>query len=298
MTPELSEGIRNGAYWRQKPASKMPIGMIKAGESSGSIDKIFHRLADHLDKEVLVGHKLKSAITYPAFIFVLAVSLAVIIVQHILPTFINGVFAQENLQLPLITKTLVTVTNFLNDPNVLLTLFGGTAVAVFLLYQYSKTAPGRYQFQTLLHTLPGTRDVMAVLVSTRFCRLFASLLASGIPLVHALELSGAALGDYYVAPKMERAKDEIRNGASMAEALRNMYVFPPLLIEFLNVGEETGQISGLLDKLAAIYEDDIDNAINSYTALLEPLMLGVMGLLVGYVVIAVFLPLYQLVDAF
>ena len=84
----------------------------------------------------------------------------------------------------------------------------------------------------------------------------------------------------------------------MAEALRNMYVFPPLLIEFLNVGEQTGQISHLLDKLAAIYEEDIDNAINSYTALLEPLMLGVMGLLVGYVVIAVFLPLYQLVDAF
>ena len=297
---DIAEGQSLSRAFGRHPGTfnMLYVGMIKAGESSGSIDKIFHRLADHLDKEVLVGHKLKSAITYPAFIFVLAVSLAVIIVQHILPTFINGVFAQENLQLPLITKTLVTVTNFLNDPNVLLTLFGGTAVAVFLLYQYSKTAPGRYQFQTLLHTLPGTRDVMAVLVSTRFCRLFASLLASGIPLVHALELSGAALGDYYVAPKMERAKDEIRNGAAMAEALRNMYVFPPLLIEFLNVGEETGQISGLLDKLAAIYEDDIDNAINSYTALLEPLMLGVMGLLVGYVVIAVFLPLYQLVDAF
>ena len=111
-------------------------------------------------------------------------------------------------------------------------------------------------------------------------------------------MSGAALGDHYVAPRIEQAKNDLRSGASLAEALKNTYIFPPLLIEFLTVGEKTGQISELLDKLAAVYEDDIDNAINSYTALLEPLMLGVMGLLVGYVVIACFLPLYQLVGAF
>ncbi|MCA9779907.1 MAG: type II secretion system F family protein [Candidatus Eremiobacteraeota bacterium] len=297
---DIAEGQALSRAFARHPGAfdMLYVGMLKAGEASGTTDQVFHKLADHLDKEVLVGHKLKSAITYPAFIFLLAVSLAVIIVQHILPRFINGVFAQENLQLPLITKSLVAITNFLNNPSVLMALIGGAVVLIFLTFQFAKTASGKFYIQTWLHTLPGTRDVMQVLLATRFCRLFSSMTSSGIPVVHALELSGTALGDHYVAPRMEQAKNDLRSGASLAEALKNAYIFPPLLIEFLTVGEKTGQISELLDKLAAVYEDDIDNAINSYTALLEPLMLGFMGLLVGYVVIACFLPLYQLVDAF
>jgi type IV pilus assembly protein PilC len=274
------------------------VGMIKAGESSGSLDKVFHKIADYLDREVLIGHKIKSAITYPAFIFVISLALAVMIIQHILPTFINGVFAQENLALPWITKSLVFVTNYLNDPNVLMTLLGGGFVGGLLLYKIAGTAQGKYYIQSALHNLPGTKDVMGVLLATRFCRVFSSMIAAGIPIVHALDLAGAALGDYYVTPRIEKAKTDIRAGSELGEAIKNMYVFPPMLIEFLVIGEETGRIPKLLERLADIYEEDIQNAIEAYTALLEPMMLGFMGLLVGYVVIGVFLPLYQLVDAF
>lgn len=295
---DIAEGqALSRAFGRHPDAFDMLyVGMVKAGEASGNIDKIFHKVADYLDREVLIGHKLKSAITYPAFIFVLALGLAIVIVQHILPTFINGVFAQENLDLPVLTKTLVLITTYLNDPDILVTLLTGTVVGGFVLYQYSKTAQGKFQIQSALHNLPGTKHVMGTLLATRFSRVFSSMIESGIPIIHALDLSSAALGDYYVAPRLERAKDQIRGGMELAEALKHTHIFPPMLIEFLVVGEETGRIPDLLQKLADIYEEDIDNAIISYTSLLEPLMLGIMGLLVGYVVIGVFLPLYQLID--
>jgi type IV pilus assembly protein PilC len=273
------------------------VGMVKAGESSGALDKVLFRLADHLDKEVRVRQKIKAAITYPAFIFVLAMILATIIVQHILPTFINGVFASENLALPLMTQVLILVTNFLNDGQNLTYLAAGFVVFAFFLMQYMKTPQGRFQFQSLLHNMPGSRDVVKTLLAARFCRIFSFLINSGIPLVHSLELVSAALGDYVVAPRIEQVKNDLRDGKELAESVKDMDVFPKLLVEFLIVGEETGRIAELMEKLADTYDEDIDNAVEAYTALLEPVMLCVMGGLVGYVIIAVFIPLYQLVGA-
>ena len=274
------------------------VGMVKAGEGSGGLDKVLFQLADHLDKEVLVRHKIKSAITYPAFIFVLALGLAFIIVQHILPTFINGVFKQEGLDLPWITKSLIWVTDFLNNGSNLAYLIGGGTVFLFFLWQFSRTAQGKYQFQSILHNMPGTRRVMQILISTRFCRIFSALIESGLPLVHSLDLVSAALGDYVVAPRIEQVKNDLRDGKTLSEAFTKMDIFPPILIEFVLVGEESGRISQLLSKLGDTLEDDIDDAVHAYTSLLEPVMLLVMGSLVGYVIIAVFVPIYQLVGAF
>jgi len=296
---DVSEGESMSRAMGRHPAvfSMLFVGMVKAGESSGGLDKVLFRLADHLDREVRIQQKITSAITYPAFVFVLAAILATIVVQHILPTFINGVFAQENLALPIMTKVLIVVTNFLNDPRNLAYLGTGLGVLFFLLYQYCRTPQGKFQVQSILHNAPGTRDVVKTVLAARFCRLFSYLINSGIPLVHSLELVSAALGDYVVAPRLEQVKNDLRDGESLAVAVKNMDVFPPILVEFLIIGEETGRYAEVMEKLADTYEEDIDNAVQAYTALLEPVMLGVMGILVGYVVIAVFMPLYQLVGA-
>lgn len=296
---DLCEGQSLSRAMSRHPAafSMLFVGMVKAGESSGSLDKCLHRLADYLDKEVLIQNKLKSAITYPAFIFVLAMGLAVVIVQHILPTFINGVFKQENLALPWITKSLIAVTGFLNNGNNLVYLLVGLVVGIFFFWQFSRTAQGKYQIQKVLHTAPGTRDVMRMLVTTRFCRVFSSLIHSGINLTHSMDLVSGALGDYVVAAQLETAKNDLRDGKTMAEAFAGVQAFPPILVEFIIVGEESGRIPVLLDKLADTMEQDIDDAVTAYTNLLEPLMLLVMGGLVGYVILAVFIPLYQLVGS-
>lgn len=278
--------------------SMLFVGMVKAGESSGTLDKVMFRLADHLDKEVVVRQKIKSAITYPAFIFVLSLILAFIIVQHILPTFINGIFEQENLALPWVTKSLVYLTNFLNNGNNIAYLGGGGVVFLFFLWQYSRTPQGKYQFQSILHTLPGTKKVMQVLLSSRFCRIFSALVNSGIPLVHSLDLVSSALGDYVVAPRIEQVKNDLRDGKTLSESFQSMDIFPPILIEFILVGEESGRISQLLEKLGDTFDEDIDDAVHAYTSLLEPLMLLIMGVIVGYVILAVFIPIYQLVGAF
>lgn len=296
---DVSEGQSLSRSFGRHPAvfNMLFVGMVKAGEASGNLDKSLDRLADHLDKEVLVQHKIKSAITYPAFIFVLSVILAVLVVQHILPTFINGVFARENLKLPLITQSLVLVTNFLNNGHNLFYMFVGTVCFLFFTWQFSRTAQGKYQIQSILHSLPGTRSVMRTLLATRFCRIFAALINSGIPIDHALDLVSSAMGDYVVAPRIEQVRSDIRDGRPLAEAFQRMDAFPPILIEFLVIGEESGRIAPLLEKLGDSLEEDIDDAVAAYTALLEPLMLLVMGVIVGYVVLGVFIPIYQLVGA-
>lgn len=273
------------------------VGMVKAAEQAGMLDQVLHRLADYLDKEVSIQQKIKSAITYPLFVFVLSLVLATVIVQHILPTFINGVFKNENLDLPMITKLLVTVTNYLNNPTVLFSLLGGGLVFLFLLRQFFRSAQGKFQLHKFLHATPGFRDVVQTVLAARFCRLFSSLIAAGVPLVHSLELVSAALGDRVVGVRLERAKEDIRNGETLAGALRAMDVFPPIVVEFVWLGEETGRMSEVLARLADFYDGEIDTAVETYTSLLEPMMLLFMGLLVGYVVIACFLPLYQLVSA-
>ena len=273
------------------------VGMVKAGENSGSLDQILFRLADHLDKEVRVRRKLKAAITYPAFVFVFALVLAFIIVQHILPTFINGVFASENMALPPSTQLLVYVTNLLNDGKFMAGLLAGVLLFGFFCRQFAQSAQGKFYIQSFLHKTPGPREVVRTLLATRFCRIFSILSYSGIPLVHALDLASASLGDYVVTSRIEKVKDDLRAGRPLAESLEGMGVFPSLLIEFLIVGEQTGRIGPLMDKLADVYDQDIDNAIETYTKLLEPLMLLIIGAVVGYVVLAVFLPVYQLVGA-
>lgn len=277
--------------------SMLFVGMVKAGENSGKLDKVLNRLADHLDKEVLIKQKLKSSMTYPAFVFVLATIMATIIVQHILPTFINGVFKAESLELPLMTKGLIFVTNFLNDGRNLTYMGVGLVVFLFFFSQFAKTAQGRFQIQSVMHNLPGIRNVVRTLLASRFCRVFSSLVESGLPIVHSLDLTSAALGDYVVAPRFEQVKTDMRDGGSLTYAVARMDIFPPMLLEFLSIGEESGRIAPLLEKLADIYDEDIDNAVEAYTSLLEPLMLLIMGILVGYVVIAVFIPLYQLVGS-
>ena len=295
---DVSAGVALSKAMARHPKtfSSLYCGMIKAGETSGSLDAVLHRLADHMEKEVTLRRKITAAMTYPAFIFVFSMALALLVVQHILPTFINGVFAAEGLQLPLMTQILVVVTNFLNDGRIMGTLAMGLVVTCLLLWNYLKTPQGKYQLQLALHSLPGLREVPRIVVSTRFCRVFSALLKSGIPVSRALDITDVAIDDYYVSEQLAVAKHDISGGTEVWFAIKAMDVFSPVLVEFLSIGEETGRIPDLLDRLADMYDEDLDNAVVAYTSLIEPIMLGVMGLLVGYVVVAVFLPLYQLVE--
>lgn len=295
---DVSAGVTLSTAMARHPRtfSSLYCGMIKAGETSGSLDAVLHRLADHMEKEVTLRRKITAAITYPAFIFVFSMALALLVVQHILPTFINGVFAAEGLRLPLMTQVLVAITNFVNDGRVMGTLAFAGVMAGLLLVNYIRTPQGKYQLQLALHSVPGIRNVTKIVVSTRFCRVFSALLQSGIPVTEALNITDVAIDDFVVSEQLAIAKHDISGGTEVWLAIKAMDVFSPVLVEFLSIGEETGRIPELLDRLADMYDEDLDNAVTAYTSLIEPIMLGVMGLLVGYVVVAVFLPLYQLVE--
>ncbi len=295
---DLSEGksLSRALGRHPKIFSMLYLGLVKAGESTGSLDRTFELLADSAEKELKLQTRLRQAMAYPLVIFCLSMLLTALIVLHVLPTFVNGVFRQEELDLPLPTRILVWLTDFLSQPLVFTGLLVGATAGLLLGYSYMQTPQGRYQWQQFCLTSPILRDVTRSIIASRFCLVFANLLKCGIPIVAALNLVSSALGNYVVAQKLEVAEADLQDGCQVALALKDTGLFPGLVIEFLAIGEESGRIPELLGKLSSVYDEDIENAIEAYTSLIEPVMLGVLGLGIGLVIVSVFLPLYQLVD--
>lgn len=274
------------------------VGMVKAGETTGQITQALTYLADHLDKELNLRRKVQAAMTYPALIFTVCVGLCVLFVQHILPQFINGLFRNSGMQLPFVTRALIAITDLFNDPRAWGTALAAFLVGGWLLANYLATPAGRHRWQQLALRLPLVRDVTGKVLAARFCRTMGTLVGCGIPIVHSLELTGTALGNFVLAEYLENAKGILKDGGKLSDGLRAIPFFPPMLASFVDLGETTGRIAPLMAKLAEIYDQELDLALETFTRLLEPMMVMVMGCVVAFVLLAIFVPLYQILGTF
>ncbi|MBI3924169.1 MAG: type II secretion system F family protein [Armatimonadetes bacterium] len=274
------------------------VGMVRAGETSGQLSLVFHQLADHLEGELTMVRKVKAALTYPAMVFLVSAGLALFIVQHILPQFLNGMFREMGQELPWITRSLVVVTSFFNNPIIFGTTLFLVAVAGFLLYHYLKSPMGRRRWQAFALQAPMLGDLQRKVLTARFSRTLGTLIRSGVPVLHSLALCQTVLENYVLAEALERAQQDLKDGARLSQAIAAIPFFPRMLATFIELGEQTGTLSDTLESLARTYEMELDVALETFTAMLEPLMVGVMGGFVAYVLIAVFIPIYKLVTAF
>ncbi|HEY7993721.1 MAG TPA: type II secretion system F family protein [Candidatus Eremiobacteraceae bacterium] len=277
-----------------KVFSPLFTNMVRAGELGGILDDVLNRLAGFLEKDFNLKKKVKSAMTYPTVILVMAVGIVIFLVTFILPTFVS-MFEQMNMKLPLPTKILIGFTIALHNVYIVVPLIIVLVVGGILFNRYVSTQAGRRQFDAFKLKLPVFGMLIRKVAISRFCRTLGTLLQSGVPIMQALEIVGKASGNEVVAETVNKVRDSVREGESIAVPLQLSGMFPPLVTQMVSVGEETGNLDGMLSKIADFYDTEVDYMLASLTSLLEPMMILGMGFIVGFIVISVFLPLYQII---
>lgn len=274
--------------------STLYVSMVKAGEMGGVLDEVLERLAGFLEKDYSLKKKVTSALTYPVVILVMAMGIVFFLVTYILPTFVT-LFQGMNLTLPLPTKILMAVTIGARDIRIVGPAFGGLIAGSILFQRYISTPIGKRQWDLVKLNVPVFGLLTKKVSISRFCRTLGTLLSSGVPIMQALEIVGKASGNEIIAMTVSKVRESIREGESIASPMSASGMFPPMVTQMVAVGEETGNLDAMLSKIADFYDTEVEYLLSSLTSMLEPLMIVGMGGIVGFIVISVFLPLYQLI---
>jgi type IV pilus assembly protein PilC len=277
-----------------KTFSPLFVNMVRAGELGGILDDVLNRLATFLEKDFNLKKKVKAATTYPMVILVMAILISAFLVFFIMPTFVE-LFVGMHMKLPLPTKILIGVTMGARNPYIMIPLLVGIALALFIFSRWVATPTGRRQFDAFKLKLPVFGMLIRKVAIARFARTLGALLQSGVPIMQALEIVGKASGNEVVAETVQKVRESVREGESIAVPLQLSGLFPPLVTQMVAVGEETGNLDGMLNKVADFYDTEVEYMLASLTSLLEPILILCMGFVVGFIVVSVFLPLYQII---
>lgn len=274
--------------------SPLYISMVRAGELGGVLDEVLDRLAGFMEKDFTLKKKVKSAMTYPLVILVMAVLIVAFLVIYILPTFV-GLFEGMQMKLPIATQILMAVTKGAGNPIILgVTAVLAAAIGITIV-QYGKNPAGKKQYDLIKLKVPVFGMLNKKVAISRFCRTLGTLLSSGVPIMQALEIVGKASGNEVIGETVMKVRESIREGENIATPLSESEMFPPMVTQMVAVGEETGNLDAMLSKIADFYDTEVEYLLSSLTSMLEPIMILAMGGVVGFIVIAVFLPLYQLI---
>jgi len=277
-----------------KVFSQLYVSMVRAGEQGGILDAIFQRLSEYMESAEALQRKIKSALMYPTVVFSAAILIIIFLMVKVVPTF-EDVFAGFGGQLPAPTKLLVSISRFCASWRMLV-LVGALAGVVMVLMAYKKTKSGAYQIDKLILKLP----VFGVLVQkgavARFARTLGTLIKSGVPIMDAMETVGKTAGNVVVERAVQMARESIKEGKTLSEPLKKSFVFPPMVVQMVSVGEETGALDNMLAKIADFYEEEVDTAVEGLTSIIEPILIIFLGVTVGFMVIAMFMPMFSMGD--
>ncbi len=289
----VSEGssLANALNEHRRVFSDLYINIVRAGEASGTLDIVLLRLADFLEKQAALTSKVKSALIYPIFMFFIGGGVLFFTMTYVIPR-IAKIFEDSQKALPLMTVILIKVSGFFSN-NILLLLIL-LPVLFFLAYRFNKTDRGRMFFDRVSLKLPVFGKINSMVVISRFTRTLGTLLASGIPLLDALKIGEAVLDNRVYSKTLEEVRSNVREGTSLAKPLRDSGVFPPLVTRMIAVGEQTGEMEEMLTKVADIYDQQVETMVSTLTSLLEPVMILIIGAVMGFIVFAVLLPIFNL----
>lgn len=297
VVSNVAEDIRTGNDL-SKALSKYPkcfsdiyVNMVKAGEVSGQIDEILVRLAEYLEDAAKLKREIKSAMTYPVVSLVLILGITMFLMIGVVPSF-KPVFESLDIELPGITQAVLDASDIIKD-NWLATL--GVLVAIVIgLVVFKRTRQGARIIDWLKLKAPVFGPLFRKVALSRFSRTFSTLVKSGVPILGALEIVAATSGNSIINDAVLDAKESVKNGNTLAEPLSKSWVFPPMVTRMISIGEKSGALEGLLEKISTFYDEQVSAQVKSLTSLIEPLMIGVMGFLVGGIVLAVFLPIFKI----
>ncbi len=279
-----------------KVFNKLYVSMVSAGELGGILDEVLNRLATQLEKEDQIRRAVKSAMVYPVVIGVFALLVLVGMVMFLIPIFAGMYKELGNAKLPMLTRIMMGASGVLRSWWGLVVL----AVLIFAVWGFrrlKRTERGRQVWDRFKLRIPmGIGEIIRKLAISRFSRTLGTLITSGVPILQAIDITGQASGNAVIEKAMDEVEISVKEGQSITEPLRKEPVFPPMVTQMISVGEETGSLDAMLNKIADFYEDEVNAAVKSLTSILEPiLMLGV-GAVVGLVVISMYLPIFNMMN--
>ena len=271
------------------------VNMVRAGEIGGVLEAVLGKIAEYLEKRQAMIGKVRSAMMYPAVVSLLATGIVTFILTVIIPKF-KTIFEQLNAELPWLTQMLIEISYTLAHQTVWIVL--GIAGLIFGFRAVYRTRGGKYMVDSMKLRLPVVGKIFRKIAIVRFSGTLATLITSGVPILQAIDIVRETSGNEVITRAMDQVYTSIKDGETIHEPLARCKVFPPLVVHMVAVGEETGAIDQMLNKVAEAYEQEVDNTINALTSVLEPLLIVFLGVLIGVIVVALYMPLFGLVTAF
>jgi type IV pilus assembly protein PilC len=297
---ELRADVEGGLLLSQAMArhpkvfSELYVSMVQAGEASGLLDNVLNRVAEQIEKETKIKRRVKGAMVYPTVVFTFATLVLCAMLLFIVPIFAK-IFTSLGGQLPLLTRVVVHASDLLRQrwyiifPLVAFMIWGGL--------RYKKTEKGRQVWDRFRLKIPmKIGEVVLKVTMARLLRTLATLVAAGVDIIKALEIAGSTAGNWVVEQALTEARVKVQEGIPIAQPLTDDPLFPPMVSQMVRIGEETGELEKMLSKIADFYEDEVDAAIQSLTSIIEPIMMIGVGFMVGIIIVAMYLPMFKMMQ--
>ncbi|MDK0853963.1 type II secretion system F family protein [Clostridium perfringens] len=268
--------------------------MIDAGERSGNLDIILKRMAEYYEKETKIRGKIKSAMIYPIVLGVVAIIAITFILTFVMPTFVQ-MFEENNVDLPMSTKMVLGTSKMLGKYGIIIFLI--LVTAIILLGKYLKSEEGQYKLSIINLKIPVIKKLTQKIIVSRFTRTMGIVSSSGMSLVTSIEIVASVVGNKIAEKELLKVKEKVLKGEGLGDSIMKIKIFPPMLASMVKIGEEAGSLDSILDKTADFYDDELEREIQTATALIEPAMIVLMGIIIGFLLISILTPMFKMYNS-
>ena len=288
------ETLANSMRKRKDVFPNLLTSMIDAGERSGNLDIILKRMAEYYEKETKIRGKIKSAMIYPIVLGVVAIIAITFILTFVMPTFVQ-MFEENNVDLPMSTKMVLGTSKMLGKYGIIVFLI--LVTPIILLGKYLKSEEGQYKLSIINLKIPVIKKLTQKIIVSRFTRTMGIVSSSGMSLVTSLEIVASVVGNKIAEKELLKVKEKVLKGEGLGDSIMKIKIFPPMLASMVKVGEEAGSLDSILDKTADFYDDELEREIQTATALIEPAMIVVMGIIIGFLLISILTPMFKMYNS-
>ncbi len=293
---EAGETLSRALLHHNSVFDNLFIGLVRAGEVGGVLDETLERLAEFLESDMRLKQKIKAAMTYPVIVMIAAVLIVVGLVTFIVPQFIQIFKDFDNVEMPAMTQMLINISNFMTSKSGMVILIGGSIGSMFLFRKFKRTKFGKRLIDKYKMKVPVFGKLSHNIGVARFTRTLATLLSSGVPILQSLETVAHAIDNETFSDVIMAARARIREGDPIGEPLEKSKLFPPMVVQMVTIGEETGALDQMLGKVADFYEAEVEAQLESLAAALEPIMIVILGVIVLFIVLAMFMPFIAIIS--
>ena len=288
------ETLANSMRKRKDVFPNLLTSMIDAGERSGNLDIILKRMAEYYEKETKIRGKIKSAMIYPIVLGVVAIIAITFILTFVMPTFVQ-MFEENNVDLPMSTKMVLGTSKMLGKYGIIIFLI--LVTAIILLGKYLKSEEGQYKLSIINLKIPVIKKLTQKIIVSRFTRTMGIVSSSGMSLVTSLEIVASVVGNKIAEKELLKVKEKVLKGEGLGDSIMKIKIFPPMLASMVKVGEEAGSLDSILDKTADFYDDELEREIQTATALIEPIMIVLIGIIIGFLLISILTPMFKMYNS-